>query len=71
MIDDYPGQGATEVDKFMHKKGHDAGRKHIVLHVGIPGCPQALEDVQMDIVLGYLVELTPVGLWGRVEQGRC
>lgn len=46
----------------MHHKGHDTGSQDIVLHVGVPGSPQALSDVELNIVLGDLIKLAPVGV---------
>lgn len=54
----------------MHYEGQDASGEHIVLHVRIPGCPQPLKEVEVHIVLGNVVELAPVGLLGRGEQGQ-
>ena len=54
----------------MHQKRHDARRKHIVLHVGIPSRPQTLEDVEMNVVFRDVVELTPVGILWSEEKGR-
>lgn len=45
----------------MHDEGHDAGCEDIVLHVGIPCCPCFLEKVEVDVVLGDLVEVVRVG----------
>lgn len=53
----------------MHEKGHNARGQDVILHVGIPCCPQALKNIKMDIVLGYLVELAPVGVRGRIKKG--
>lgn len=44
----------------MHHKRHDASGQNIVLHESIPSHPQALEEVEMDIIFGDLVKLTPV-----------
>lgn len=54
----------------MHHKRHDARRKHIVLHVGIPSRPQPLEDIKMNVVFRDVVELTPVGILPSEEKGR-
>lgn len=51
LVHDDKGEGAAKIDKLMHSEGHDAGGKDIVLHVGIPGCPQTLSEVKVDIVL--------------------
>ena len=53
----------------MHQERHDACGEDIVLHVGIPRCPQTLENIQMHIVLGHFVELTPVSVRRRREKG--
>lgn len=38
-IDKNPRQRPTEVNHFMHHERHDASRKDIVLHPGVPGSP--------------------------------
>ena len=38
-IDDHPGKSAPEVEDLMHRKGHDACSKDIILQVRIPGSP--------------------------------
>lgn len=35
-VDDYPGEGAAEVDHLVHDERHDARREDIVLHVCVP-----------------------------------
>ncbi len=65
VVDNDPGQGAAKVDDFVHQKRHDASSEDIVLYVGVPRSPQALEDIEMDIVFGDLIELAPVSLLGR------
>lgn len=70
-IGDHPRQGAAKVNHFVHNKGHDARGEDVVLHVGVPRYPHPLHIVEMRIVLGYLVELAPVGVWlWRKEAGR-
>lgn len=44
----------------MQHKGHNPSGKNIILHVGIPRRPQLLEEIQLDIIFAYLVELAPV-----------
>lgn len=66
-VDDDPGQTAAEVDDLVHEEAHDAGGEDIVADVGVPRSPHTLEVVEVDIVLGDLVELVPVGV-GRVRQ---
>lgn len=70
LADDDPREGTSEVHQLMHNKGHDAGGNHIILHVGIPGRPHALQVVQMNIVLGDLLELAPVSCWEGPEGER-
>ncbi len=50
-IDYPPRQGTTKVDDLMHEERHDARGEDIVLHIGVPRRPQALEDVEAHIVL--------------------
>lgn len=54
----------------MHDEGHDSGGQYVVLHEGIPGHPQALKEIEMDIVLGNLVELAPVGVHRIAAVGK-
>jgi hypothetical protein len=58
LINDNPWKRATEIDDFVHDEGHDTSGKHIVLHVCVPRSPKTLEDIQVDIVLADLVELS-------------
>ena len=46
----------------MHNKGHDPCGKDIVLHESIPRQPEALEIVELNIVLRDLLERPPVGI---------
>ena len=68
-VDDDPGERPAEVDHLVHDKRHYTGGEDIVLHVGIPGCPHLLEQVEVDIVLRDLFKLTPVGLRGGRKEG--
>ena len=63
-INDSPRYGAAEIDQLMHDKRQDARGQNIILHVCIPRRPQALEDVEVNIVSGDIVELTPIGILG-------
>lgn len=64
----------AEIDDFVHDEAHDAGRKGIILHKEIPSRPQTLGKVEVDIVLGDLLEHGKVvlgrvgGVDGCVEQ---
>ena len=51
----------------MHNKGHDARRKDIILHEGIPGSPKAFKDIELNKVVGNLIVGTPIGIVGRIE----
>lgn len=44
----------------MHHKGQDTSGKYIILHPSVPRRPHLLDNVEVDIVLGDLVELTPI-----------
>ncbi|EKG20031.1 hypothetical protein MPH_02662 [Macrophomina phaseolina MS6] len=71
-VDDDPRQRATKVDDLVHDERHDAGGQDIVVHVGVPGKPEALEVIEGDIVLRNLVESLPVGVGGRrAGKGSC
>ena len=69
-VDDKPWEGAAKVDDLVHQEGHDAGREHIILNIGVPRSPHALKDVEVDIVLGDLVKLAPIGIGGGGEKRR-
>lgn len=69
-VDDDPGKRAAEVDGFVHHKGHDASGEDVVLHVCVPGHPEALGVVEGDIGLGDGVEGIPVGI-GQVAPGKA
>ena len=55
----------------MHKERHDARCEDVILHVCIPSCPHALEDIEMDIIFRDLVELTPVRVGRGIKEGGC
>lgn len=40
VADGNPGEGASEVDDFVHQEGHDAGREGLVADPGVPCCPE-------------------------------
>ena len=48
----------------MHHERQDTRGQNIILHVGIPCRPQALEDVEVNVVSGDIIELAPVGILG-------
>lgn len=56
----YPWQRAAEIHGLVHGEGHDAGGENVVLHIRIPGHPQALKVVELHIVFGDLLEAAPV-----------
>lgn len=58
-----PNQRAAKVDGFMHDEGHDAGSQYIILHIGIPCRPHTLHEIEVAIVLRYLLKLAPIGDW--------
>ena len=53
----------------MHEEAHDARGEDVVAHEGVPRRPQPLEVVELQVVLGDLVELVPVGVL-RVREHR-
>lgn len=55
-VDDNPWQAASEVDNLVHHERHDASGEGIILHIQIPGGPGALENAEVDIDLGNLLE---------------
>lgn len=67
-VDNDPGKRAAEVDEFVHHEGHDTSGEHVVANVRIPGHPQFLKVVEVNIVLRNLVELVPVCVGGVRES---
>lgn len=68
-VDNDPRERSAEVHEFVHHERHDTGCEDIVLHEGVPGFPQSLEDIEVHIVLGDLLEVAPVRLRRRRKQG--
>jgi hypothetical protein len=67
-VDDKPGQSAAKVETFMHDERHDARGEDIVAHPGVPCKPHLLKVVQLNIVLGDLLEGAPVGILRHWRQ---
>ena len=63
-----PWKRSSEVNNFMHNKGHDASGEDIVLHVRVPCCPSALKDIKLNELLGNLLIELRVRLWLRAES---
>lgn len=61
VVDDHPWEGASEVEDLVKYKGHDTRSKDIILQVRIPGSPETLKHVQVDIVFGDLIKMGQVG----------
>lgn len=57
LIHYYEWESSAEVDQLVHGEGHDTGGENIVLHVGVPCGPSLLKCVEVNIVLGNLVEV--------------
>jgi len=53
----------------MHHERHDASCQDVILHIGIPGGPESLRNVKVNIIFGNLIELAPERFWGDREQG--
>lgn len=68
-VDKNPRESSAEVHDFVHHERHNASCEDIVLHKGIPGDPQSLKDIEVNIVFGDLLEMAPVRLRGRRKQG--
>lgn len=64
-VDKDPGEGATEVDEFVHGEGHDAGGQNIILHPGIPGSPEPFGHIELAIEFRDFLVLAPVGARGH------
>lgn len=45
----------------MHNERHDSSCEDIILHVRVPGSPESLEDIEMDVVFRDLFEGLGVG----------
>jgi hypothetical protein len=59
-INYYPRERTAEINYFVHSEGHNAGSQNIVAHIGIPGSPEPLKEVERDLSSTYLIELGPV-----------
>jgi len=60
-VDDHPRQRSTKIDNLVHEKGHDASGQDIIADKGVPGSPETLKVVELNIVFGDFFELAPVG----------
>lgn len=69
-VDDDPGNRASEVQSLVDDKGHDSCRKDVVAHPCVPGHPHLLEEVELDVVLGDLLEGAPVRVLRHWRQKR-
>ena len=71
LVHDEPRQGPSKVYDFMHYERQDSGGEYIILHESVPCRPETLKNIEMNIVLGNLVELTPVRFrWGVERESR-
>lgn len=72
VIHHHVGNTAAEVDELVKHKTHDAGREGIVLHPEVPSGPELFDNIELDIVLGDLLEDNKVvlGLVKGREGGR-
>ena len=68
-VDDNPWERSAEIHDFVHHERHDTGCEDIVLHKSVPGFPQSLKNIEVDIVLGDFLEVAPVRLRRRRKQG--
>ena len=68
VVEEDKGDGAPEVNDFVHSEGHYPSREDVVGHVGVPRSPGTFEDVEMHIVVRDIVKV--VGVGGRGE-GEC
>lgn len=70
LVHDHKGDASAEVDDFVHDEAHDTGSEGVVLHEQVPSSPEALGDVEVDIVLGNFFEDGEVvlGLVGSFES---
>lgn len=60
-----PWKRAAEVEQLVNDEGHDAGGQNIILHPRIPCDPQSLCHAQVDIGLGDILILAPIGAGGQ------
>lgn len=68
-VDDNPRKRSSKIHHFVHHERHDAGCKDIVLHESVPGLPQSLENIEVDIVLGDFLVVAPVRLRRPRKKG--
>lgn len=72
-VNNHPRKRATEVDDFVHEEGHDSSGQDIVANEGVPGRPETLKVVELNIVFRNLLKLTPVSALlvreRKVEKG--
>lgn len=61
-VDYDPRQTTAEVNDLVHNERHDACGEDVVLHPQVPGGPEALEGVELDIVPVDVVEDAEVAL---------
>ena len=61
VVEEDEGEGSAEVDNLVHGEGHYAGCEDIVSHVGVPGGPCALEDVEVGVVKRNILKVVGVG----------
>lgn len=59
-VNQHPWQAAAKVDDLVHHERHDAGGECIILDVEVPRSPEALEDVEVNVQLGHLVQNTEI-----------
>lgn len=70
LIRDHEGDASAEVDDFVHDEAHDTGSEGVILHEQVPSSPEALSNVEVNIVLGNFFEDGKVvrGLVGSFES---
>lgn len=69
-VDDDPGQRTAKVKDLVDEERHDTRGQDVVTHPCVPGQPHLLKVVELDIVLGDLLEGAPVGVLRHGRQNR-
>jgi hypothetical protein len=71
-VDKEPDEASTKVKGLVNGKGHDGGRKSVVLKVGVPGRPQLLPVVEGRVgeldLLPSLMHVPHGGVGTGIEQ---
>ena len=56
LVHDHEGDASAEVNDFVQDEAHDTGSEGVVLHKQVPSSPEALGNIEVNIVLGNFFE---------------